>query len=249
MESHRTCERCAAAFPATTQVRRFCSEQCRRLTERARSRSRELTQLIRCARCAQQLEARDFAPSARKPGAYCRACQSEYMRERSLRRPCRDCNEVGGLGWWVGTYKHPGSAGPRCKPCYLAYVRRRQTPNTTRPSSKPKQQSEFGKPTGKRWNEVRAAVIAEESHCGFCGVEVDKSLRFPDPMSATVDHIVPWSQGGHTYARSNLRLAHFRCNAAGDNRSQATLTKDERAVLNAYRESRKALVDVRGLVA
>lgn len=205
--------------------------------------------VIRCGRCDAERSPDAFAPSQRTPGAYCRTCQSEYMRERSLRRPCRDCDEVGGLGWWVGTYKHPGSAGPRCKPCYLAYVRRRQTPSTTRPSAKPKQLTEFGKPSGKRWGEARATVLAEESHCGFCGVEVDKSLRFPDPMCASVDHIVPWSQGGLTYARSNLRLAHFRCNATGDNRSQATLTKDEQAVLNAYREGRRALVDVQGLAA
>jgi 5-methylcytosine-specific restriction endonuclease McrA len=40
-------------------------------------------------------------------------------------RPCKDCGEVGGLGWWRGRMKHPGPAGPRCHPCFKLYTRRK----------------------------------------------------------------------------------------------------------------------------
>lgn len=48
--------------------------------------------------------------------------------------------------------------------------------------------------------------------CGICGLPVDMSLKSPDPMSKTIDHIIPVSKGGHPYDLSNLQLAHRCCN-------------------------------------
>jgi len=36
---------------------------------------------------------------------------------------------------------------------------------------------------------------------------------FPEPMSATVDHIVPVSLGG-AHTEDNMQAAHFFCNTA-----------------------------------
>lgn len=53
--------------------------------------------------------------------------------------------------------------------------------------------------------------------CGLCGVRVDVSLRWPDPMSASLDHILPLSVGGeHTWA--NVQISHLRCNVLKGNR-------------------------------
>jgi 5-methylcytosine-specific restriction endonuclease McrA len=41
---------------------------------------------------------------------------------------------------------------------------------------------------------------------------VDFTIKPPDPMSATIDHIVPVSKGGHPSDISNLQLAHRACN-------------------------------------
>lgn len=57
-------------------------------------------------------------------------------------------------------------------------------------------------------------IMATQSICGICGRPVDKSLRYPHPMSATVDHIIPVDRGGHPSDRDNLQLAHFACNRA-----------------------------------
>ena len=47
--------------------------------------------------------------------------------------------------------------------------------------------------------------------CQICHFKVNKNLRRPDVMSASLDHIIPLSKGGtHTY--SNVQLAHFTCN-------------------------------------
>jgi 5-methylcytosine-specific restriction endonuclease McrA len=47
--------------------------------------------------------------------------------------------------------------------------------------------------------------------CHLCRKRVDKRLPWPDPMCATVDHLIPRSCGGSDEA-VNLALAHFKCN-------------------------------------
>lgn len=58
----------------------------------------------------------------------------------------------------------------------------------------------------------RKKVLASEDICAICGQRVDKKLKYPHPMSATVDHVIPVSKGGHPSDISNLQLAHFYCN-------------------------------------
>jgi 5-methylcytosine-specific restriction endonuclease McrA len=48
-------------------------------------------------------------------------------------------------------------------------------------------------------------------HCGLCGGSVDRELRWPDPASASLDHVVPLVAGG-AHSRANTQLAHWLCN-------------------------------------
>lgn len=48
--------------------------------------------------------------------------------------------------------------------------------------------------------------------CGICDEPVDMGLKFPDSMSASLDHVIPLSRGGG-HVRANVRLAHLGCNA------------------------------------
>jgi 5-methylcytosine-specific restriction endonuclease McrA len=47
--------------------------------------------------------------------------------------------------------------------------------------------------------------------CGICRAEVDPAVLHPDPMSASLDHVVPLSKGGD-HTRENSVLAHLICN-------------------------------------
>jgi 5-methylcytosine-specific restriction endonuclease McrA len=47
--------------------------------------------------------------------------------------------------------------------------------------------------------------------CGICRQPVDRDLRWPDPLSASLDHIVPLFRDGH-HTRANTQLAHLTCN-------------------------------------
>lgn len=62
------------------------------------------------------------------------------------------------------------------------------------------------------YDKNRRAIIAGSDVCAICGMPVDKSLRFPHPMSASVDHIIPIAKGGHPSAIDNLQLTHLICN-------------------------------------
>lgn len=55
-------------------------------------------------------------------------------------------------------------------------------------------------------------IYATQSVCALCGRPVDFSLKFPDPMSPTIDHIIPIAKGGHPSDIENLQLAHLACN-------------------------------------
>lgn len=49
--------------------------------------------------------------------------------------------------------------------------------------------------------------------CGLCGDRVNRKLRHPNEMCASLDHIVPLMEGG-AHTKANVQLAHLRCNVA-----------------------------------
>jgi len=55
-------------------------------------------------------------------------------------------------------------------------------------------------------------ILMTQTTCGICGKPVDKNLKYPDPMSPVIDHIIPIAKGGHPSSIDNLQLAHWSCN-------------------------------------
>jgi DNA-directed RNA polymerase subunit RPC12/RpoP len=53
--------------------------------------------------------------------------------------------------------------------------------------------------------------------CGICKKQIDKKLRWPHMMSASIDHVVPLSEGG-AHGRANCRASHWKCNSLRSNR-------------------------------
>ena len=62
------------------------------------------------------------------------------------------------------------------------------------------------------YEKARQQILKTQTVCGICGKPVDFSLKYPHPLSPTVDHIIPVSKGGHPTDISNLQLAHRCCN-------------------------------------
>lgn len=47
--------------------------------------------------------------------------------------------------------------------------------------------------------------------CGICAEPVSKALSYPDPMSVSLDHVIPLSRGGG-HVESNVQCSHLSCN-------------------------------------
>ena len=62
------------------------------------------------------------------------------------------------------------------------------------------------------YKKAKKIIYASQTNCGICGRPVNFDLKFPDPWSATLDHVVPVSKGGDPAALENLQLAHLQCN-------------------------------------
>lgn len=87
----------------------------------------------------------------------------------------------------------------------------------------------------------RKKILLTGEVCGICGKPVDKSLKFPHPLSPTVDHIIPIERGGHPSAIENLQLAHFACNRAKSDKMQrasAAPTQGEPVTMRMLPQSR-----------
>jgi 5-methylcytosine-specific restriction endonuclease McrA len=83
---------------------------------------------------------------------------------------------------------------------------------------------------GHRRRQLRARILAEETHCALCGGHVDKTLGMlpgqhgarcqrdnctgciPHPQRGEVDEDMPRARGGSPYDRTNCRLMHRTCN-------------------------------------
>lgn len=53
--------------------------------------------------------------------------------------------------------------------------------------------------------------------CGICSEPIDRGLLHPDPMSVSLDHIIPMSKGGG-HVPLNVTCAHLFCNLSKGNR-------------------------------
>lgn len=60
--------------------------------------------------------------------------------------------------------------------------------------------------TSKR-DRHRAIIAKTGAPCALCGEPIDYSLRYPDPDSFVVDHVIPVARGGPD-ALANKQAAH-----------------------------------------
>lgn len=82
---------------------------------------------------------------------------------------------------------------------------------------------------GKRYSKKRKALMAQGDRidpymvyvhfdwmCHLCNTRINPELTSPDPMSATLDHVIPLSRGGR-HVWDNVLPAHLFCNELKSN--------------------------------
>jgi predicted RNA-binding Zn-ribbon protein involved in translation (DUF1610 family) len=72
------------------------------------------------------------------------------------------------------------------------------------------------RPRGLRRNSDLVPLIAARDgwECHICGEPIDPAVNPNSRVGATIDHLMPLSEGGSRWRRSNMRLAHRGCNNA-----------------------------------
>lgn len=183
----------------------YCSPACRQPVSRT-------TALKPCAHCG--------TPMHRKRGSrrkYCDDCVMAKVwplvsqpRTSTRRYPCTLCGVI--------RMTTRGTTPERyvCHPCrrsnepHRAAIRAKQAKSRAdRSGDHRKRARSFGveyEPVNKR-----RVFDRDRWMCGICGLKVDRRLTHPDPMVASLDHVVPMSKGGgHTYA--NTQCSHLICN-------------------------------------
>lgn len=138
--------------------------------------------------------------------------EGTYERQYGRKRPARVCTECS-VPIPAGSYRTVAQCSDECRKARKRNLdraqRRRERLNGTRETTHRARARRFGveyEPVNK-W-----AVFERDGwRCGICRCKVNKKLRHPHPMSASLDHVIPMSLGGgHTYL--NTQLAHLQCN-------------------------------------
>lgn len=166
-----------------------------------------------CRRCGLTRPRADFAASKRTTDGlrpYCRPCAKAYSHEHYLRNrearieqtlAWREANRERWAAWCAGYYQ---ANKERLNENYRRWKR-----------ENPARHAEWR----VRNRALRSGVDSGEldlaalwtGACGICGSELDISVEYPDPLSKSIDHIVPVAKGG-AHSQQNLQWAHLRCN-------------------------------------
>ena len=103
-------------------------------------------------------------------------------------------------GWWRNEY---------------CYVRKWRTENPEKVKEHQRKNSHQRRVRlqGGRFERFDYVEIFERDNwiCGICTKPIDNKLKWPNPMSVSLDHIVPVSRGGG-HVKENVQSAHLSCN-------------------------------------
>lgn len=179
---------------------RWC-RRCLRVDQRRIQGLKAVDRVVACRRCSVEFQVSDsralFCSRKCKDQSYKEAAKAE----RESRKPVRACV-------WCGTAM-PKTMRADAKFCSSACneVAHRRTRNYRRRQGADAPRRPHEEPL------VRFIDIAERDKwlCRLCGGRVGRRRSHPDPLCASLDHIVPLSAGGDNEP-TNLQLAHLRCN-------------------------------------
>lgn len=207
-DAHARCETCGAAVfraKSTGPTPKYCSPTCRRVpaTVASLARQREHTRAVRpicpVGGCVELVPFRKhLCPTHAKERAALRSPDST-SRECSELECCRPVRARG-----VCSMHHKRLLRAEGKLGDSWNDRRRRNDQTRRA----RKMGAFVEAV-----DLNVVMLRDGYLCGICGDEVEPSLKHPDPLSRSLDHIVPLARGGlHSY--SNTQLAHLGCNVS-----------------------------------
>jgi 5-methylcytosine-specific restriction endonuclease McrA len=239
----RQCDTCGAMFEPTNGKQKRCSgnPDCRRKYWREKARrycppksEPRVWGFIACQKCGNQFDT-GCEPLVKRP-VRCSDCRAgkraELFKWRAVR--CGICSRnfistdvrhlycsetCGGLAKKIawrkvkrqrvlnGLCARHGNPG-QCAAC--------QARNFSKSSKR--RGSGGAKHVTKSKIKIRQLCEQQKWKCSLCGGRISLKYKNPDPLSISVDHVIPVSLGG-THDLANLRIAHRGCNIKKGNRS------------------------------
>lgn len=197
------CQRLAVAS-GWQPKRRFCGTQCARSSKPSRLLSAS------CVVCSQPFE----FYSGRSAARFCsRECMGLAAR---VGREVRSCEVCGEAFEFRPSKAQPGRfCSHACRDASMRLSDEHKT--EVRRMGARKRRASLA---GVQSEPYKAAEIADRDkwRCQLCGKSVPKKAVWPDPRSASIDHIIPISDGGSDI-KANVQLAHLRCNLSKHTRT------------------------------
>ena len=200
-----TCQECGITFErfSNGKKQKFCSKKCMGASQRTlKGTTRE------CIICGDA-----FEPTHKETKCCSSKCQATASNKRlveSLAKTTRVCQECGKE--YIPLVSNQIYCSKNCRDRVYA----RNNPDY----AAAKRHRRRSRLASVEHEEIAASEIYERDgwRCGICGKRVNKKLKYPDPLSSTLDHIIPLSLGG-PHTKSNLQLAHYICNITKGNRN------------------------------
>ena len=230
LRAERICLHCGKTFhPKSTSRTSYCSREC----------AFEHKQ-HRCKTCGKPMrgDERDYCSDECKskipPKRYehiCIICGIKFMGTKQAKICSDECRRKQGRDNYRASFVSARETNPliikKCKYCGIEFTtnfmidrriycsrrcadRASRTPESKRIENRRREAKKRGC-IRMRYKDID---IYESEHwmCHICGKKIDRRLRHPHLMSATIDHMVPLALGGAD-APINLRAAHMICNA------------------------------------
>ena len=215
----RSCANCGIDISGKRAHARFCTDDCRESTTRRDSSQRHRRAVAarklgkRCGVCGTSIEHR------RADALYCGKFCSERSRGLHLLGPSdlRTC-ALPECGAEFETFL----ARTRC--CSEPHVKRlwnresRADGRQKNPAWDDRRRNNYHKRRALKAGSAAGGAFANATVferdgwvCGLCDEPVSRDAVYPDPLSASLDHVVPLSRGG-AHSLENVQLAHLACN-------------------------------------
>lgn len=155
----------------------------------------------------------------------CKRCKKLFRSANSKQSFCsRECKEddyriyplATCEGCGINFASKPGRANKFCdRDCYLkqvggkSWATKREGRNNARNLTHIRRAERYG--VKHEVIDIDKLYESNNWECKLCGKPVDKYEPYPNPKSASLDHIIPLSKGG-THTIDNVQLAHLGCN-------------------------------------
>jgi hypothetical protein len=214
----RACKVCGVTFKQRTisgsfylngRMPQFCSRRCAAAQKRfdgavrraetaakreyAKMRERDTAPSLRCIQCGKTIDGQKKKFCNRK---CCTKWNTDLARKPVVRKACDHCGKIFEKGM-------RGGAARKCCSSKCSDAAASSNHNARRRAQ------EMGSKTERV---SRFDIFARDGwRCKICGKKTLRSKRFPHPMSATLDHIVPLAAGG-SHTADNLQCACNECN-------------------------------------